>query len=109
VGIRHVVWWSQGGPTNLDNLIPLCKHHHLFVHDHGYTIQIGSDADGRPLTGPRRWIFLSPRGTPIPDHRQVLQRYLEQLTVLSRELRAEPVGVAQPVASGGWREVVAVT
>ena len=32
VHIHHVVWWSRGGPTNLDNLIGLCPRCHRAVH-----------------------------------------------------------------------------
>ena len=42
--IHHVSWWSHGGPTNLDNLLPLCKQHHRFVHEHGYIKRHGFDA-----------------------------------------------------------------
>lgn len=30
--IHHVVWWSRGGPTDLDNLIGLCSRCHHLVH-----------------------------------------------------------------------------
>ena len=38
--IHHVIPWEHGGPTNLDNLAPLCesrKHHHD-VHEGGWTL-----------------------------------------------------------------------
>lgn len=81
--IHHVWWWSQGGLTDRWNLMPLCKHHHLFVHEYGFFVQTGLDpGGGKALTGPGRWRFFSPRGTPIPDHRATLGRYIEQLTLL---------------------------
>ncbi len=30
--IHHVIWWSRGGPTDLDNLIGLCSRCHHLVH-----------------------------------------------------------------------------
>ena len=30
--IHHVVWWSNGGPTDLDNLVGLCSRCHHLVH-----------------------------------------------------------------------------
>jgi len=30
--IHHVIWWSNGGPTDLDNLIGLCSRCHHLVH-----------------------------------------------------------------------------
>ena len=35
---HHIVHWSKGGPTDLDNLILLCGFHHRFVHEHGWHI-----------------------------------------------------------------------
>jgi hypothetical protein len=42
--IHHVVWWRHGGRTDLDNLGPLCAHHHTCVHDHGW--QLTRNPDG---------------------------------------------------------------
>jgi hypothetical protein len=38
--IHHVIPWQQQGPTDLENLVPLCfKHHHL-VHEGGWRLTI---------------------------------------------------------------------
>ncbi|MBD8516470.1 HNH endonuclease signature motif containing protein [Plantibacter sp. CFBP 8804] len=37
---HHITWWSQGGPTNLDNGILLCPFHHHRIHDDHWTITI---------------------------------------------------------------------
>ena len=31
-------WWRHLGPTDLDNLIPLCERHHHLVHEGGWTL-----------------------------------------------------------------------
>ena len=36
---HHLVWWSRGGPTRLDNLALLCGHHHRAVHEEGWTLE----------------------------------------------------------------------
>jgi hypothetical protein len=36
---HHLRPWSEGGPTTVDNGILLCRHHHLLVHDHGWTVR----------------------------------------------------------------------
>jgi hypothetical protein len=37
--IHHITPWSQGGPTEPSNLITLCwYHHHIVIHQWGYTI-----------------------------------------------------------------------
>ncbi len=38
VQIHHIIHWADGGPTNLDNLITLCGHHHRLIHEHRWTI-----------------------------------------------------------------------
>jgi hypothetical protein len=36
--LDHNQAWSQGGPTTITNLAPLCRHDHMIKH-HGWTIQ----------------------------------------------------------------------
>jgi Domain of unknown function (DUF222) len=38
VDAHHIRYWSNGGQTNLGNLISLCKAHHHLVHDKGIII-----------------------------------------------------------------------
>ena len=44
VQAHHVVWWGDGGRTDLDNLVLVCFFHHRLVHEHGWNIE--RDADG---------------------------------------------------------------
>src|SRR5215475_3292304 len=46
VDIHHIVYWSNGGKTRLDNLISLCKRHHALVHDKGLMVAVGRDGFG---------------------------------------------------------------
>jgi len=39
--VHHIVHWSKGGPTDLDNLILLCGFHHRFVHEQDWSITTG--------------------------------------------------------------------
>jgi hypothetical protein len=39
--LHHVVWWRNGGRTDLDNLLPLCTMHHTKVHNDGWVIELG--------------------------------------------------------------------
>ncbi|MGQ0847722.1 MAG: DUF222 domain-containing protein [Actinomycetota bacterium] len=55
VNAHHIRFWSDGGPTNLDNLILLCPRHHRMLHEQGWRIE------GNP-NGPLTWI--RPDGTP---------------------------------------------
>ena len=40
---HHITHWSDGGPTELENLVSLCRPHHRRVHEQGQRIHI---ADG---------------------------------------------------------------
>jgi hypothetical protein len=53
--VHHLTHWANGGETSIDNLILLCRHHHILVHEAGWTIT------GRP--GNLR--FLRPDGTEL--------------------------------------------
>jgi hypothetical protein len=55
---HHIVWWSHGGGTDLDNLLLICGFHHRLVHEHGWAIQRAADGrvrwfrpDGSRYTG----------------------------------------------------------
>ena len=40
--LHHVIWWRDGGRTDLENLLPLCTHHHSKVHDAGWALTLGA-------------------------------------------------------------------
>ncbi len=39
VEAHHVVHWSAGGETSLENLMLLCSRHHMLLHEGGFTIE----------------------------------------------------------------------
>lgn len=41
--LHHVVWWRHGGRTDLDNLLPVCAHHHTRIHDAAWEVTLGPD------------------------------------------------------------------
>jgi len=56
VDAHHVVHWADGGETNMDNLVLLCRHHHRLVHEGGFGVRTNaaggfefSYPDGRVL------------------------------------------------------------
>jgi hypothetical protein len=44
---HHVVWWGDGGSTDLDNLVLVCFFHHRLVHEHGWTMERSQDGGVR--------------------------------------------------------------
>jgi hypothetical protein len=57
---HRIVWWDDGGPTDLLNLCLLCSRHHHLIHKGRFHLTRGDDGtliyaypDGRPLTAPR--------------------------------------------------------
>ena len=57
IDLHHIQFWSNGGRTSLENLIGLCKYHHMLVHDRGYLIAAGPAGT---------FAFYRPDGTGIP-------------------------------------------
>lgn len=39
--LHHIVWWRHGGRTDLDNLLPICTHHHTLLHQDGWEVELG--------------------------------------------------------------------
>jgi len=46
---HHIIHWPDGGPTELDNLVSLCRPHHRAVHEQGWRIHV---ADGLAVVEP---------------------------------------------------------
>jgi hypothetical protein len=55
---HHIEHWADGGDTSIDNLVTICGHHHRFVHEYGYRIEL--DATQQPR-------FFDPRGREVKD------------------------------------------
>lgn len=62
---HHRQPWSEGGPTDLDNLILLCRSHHIAVHEHHLRI----DRTDAPHSGARQgstgFVFLTEDGRDV--------------------------------------------
>jgi Domain of unknown function (DUF222) len=62
---HHVQSWLDGGRTDVINGLLLCRFHHRLVHEGGWTIHVGPEGAGGPVTfqGPRDQRLVSqPRG-----------------------------------------------
>ncbi len=75
---HHLVHWSNGGPTDLDNLVTLCGYHHRLVHEAGWKIEGSPNGD---------LIFIRPDGRPYRPRppslrREVGKRLVDSLTAV---------------------------
>ena len=80
--LHHVRWWWKDlGPTDLDNLLPLCEQHHHLVHEGGWTLT---------LTPDRTATWTRPDGTTY-HHSPTTNRQPDPIT--QPHTRPAPVGV----------------
>jgi hypothetical protein len=77
---HHIVWWGDGGATDLDNLVLVCFFHHRLVHEHGWAV--------RRDDGGLRWI------KPDGSLHQLGPGSLEPVT--TRGTRLVPAGPRAP-------------
>ncbi|MFG1893394.1 DUF222 domain-containing protein [Micromonospora zamorensis] len=61
---HHIHHWADGGPTNLNNAVLLCGHHHRHLHHTDWTVRLA--ADGYPEFIPPAW--LDPDQLPRRNH-----------------------------------------
>ena len=77
VDYHHVLFWSHDGFTDPDNLIKLCRFHHMVLHLGIYTIELRKQTDGNH----RKWIFKTEMGeviepsTRLPPHKRWTSEY----------------------------------
>jgi hypothetical protein len=66
---HHIVWWRNGGRTDLDNLLLICSFHHRLVHEHGWVVRGQADGDlgWFRSDGTRYRAGPSPGSAPPPD------------------------------------------
>ncbi|TDO52754.1 HNH endonuclease [Kribbella sp. VKM Ac-2527] len=60
---HHLVHWANGGPTRVENLVLLCKAHHIDVHHGHWTITM---VNSQPRLSRPGWA--NPISAPPPDH-----------------------------------------
>ena len=41
--LHHIIWWRDGGRTDIDNLLPVCSHHHTKIHHAGWIIDLDAN------------------------------------------------------------------
>ncbi|WP_420881814.1 DUF222 domain-containing protein [Rhodococcus sp. (in: high G+C Gram-positive bacteria)] len=61
---HHIKHWADGGPTDLDNLVLLCRYHHRLLHHSHWQVKIGTDR--HPWFTPPSTV--DPYKKPMPAH-----------------------------------------
>jgi Domain of unknown function (DUF222)/HNH endonuclease len=85
--IHHLIPWSEGGPTSLENLVMVCRHHHTLVHEGGWQMkgtpghlafyrpdgsQLDADLPPRPL--PTALPSTRPKRPPAIDIKSAIEQ-----------------------------------
>ena len=88
---HHIVHWTNGGETDLANMILLCHRHHWMAHEGGW--QLVRTAEGEVLAIPPRPPGLARAGAvaavaDVEDPVEAARRFAEQLRV-ARALRTD--------------------
>jgi hypothetical protein len=63
---HHIEHWSNGGPTNIDNLITMCGYHHRRIHDEGWAIRGDPNGEVEWVT-PHGWTMQPARVLPARE------------------------------------------
>jgi hypothetical protein len=101
---HHIVHWTDGGETDLANMVLLCHRHHWMAHEGGW--QLVRTADGEVMAVPPRPPGLA-RVADVDDQVEAARRFAEQLRV-ARALRTDrPPGEHSAADDGAWARVMA--
>lgn len=98
---HHIRPWSQGGPTDLDNLVLLCRAHHTVVHKYQLRIERTGASFAGALQGPAAFGFFLPDGAellPLEKERRGRQVFDTACLVAVAE---EATAGADPSTVGG--------
>jgi hypothetical protein len=63
---HHVTHWADGGPTDVSNLVLLCRHHHRTLHAGHWQIRRTDPDQGVPEQRVHDWIAAHPDGHITP-------------------------------------------
>ncbi len=92
--VHHILEWEAGGPTDLDNLVPVCWRHHHLVHEGGWSIQHSTTTPWQlHLVDPDRRRHATGRPTRLDDWRAGRRASQVDATV---PLVSPPPGDRQP-------------
>lgn len=93
VDAHHIEHWVDGGETTVDNLLLLCRRHHRFVHEFGFTIE---------KTGGSEVVFRDPVGRRVPTGGEAQLRWNAVGERLGEALARRGVTVTPETSYPNW-------
>jgi HNH endonuclease len=92
---HHIRHWADGGQTDIDNLVQLCRHHHRLLHEGGFRVRTTTSGG---------LMFVTPEGTTIPQAPRQPRGDCTQITRMNAQHRVRASAEAlYPVDSVGER------
>ena len=78
VDAHHIVHWADGGPTDLSNLVLLCRFHHGAMHERGFSVTVvdgrvtvrdpsGDELEPAPGLGNGQWLGAAPAPADVDE------------------------------------------
>lgn len=68
--VHHIVPWSEGGKTSVDDAVLLCRHHHLLIHNNGWSVR---------RLGHEYWLHPPPGQPGLPELLETKSRTMRRL------------------------------
>jgi hypothetical protein len=100
---HHIISWTDGGPTDLNNLVLLCGYHHRLIHDDTTPDEAHDTAHPDTPNTPRPGTPNPPRPGPRDDQRVVTQPRAGRGgfgdAVFERGVGGDTANIAQPEAA----------
>jgi hypothetical protein len=87
---HHIQHWADGGETSLQNTALLCSFHHRYVHEYGYSIELGLDQLPRFRDPHGRWV------AAVPELPRVAELGWPQIRAANAALQIDADTIAGP-------------
>jgi hypothetical protein len=87
---HHIQHWADGGETSLSNALLVCSFHHRYVHEYGYSIELGPDQRPRFRDPHGRWV------PAVPELPRVAELGWPQIRAANAALQIDADTIAGP-------------
>ena len=91
VDAHHLLHWLDGGETNLDNTLLVCRRHHRYLHEYGYDVA----KEGGEL------VFRDPSGRIVPPQGE-RPRVVDAVGSMRQHLTRSGIAISPDTNAPGW-------